>query len=174
MAYNNESNPPMPNIYSDKVLHNSYNRGAEIYIPVEGRPQVDPSVESLYKETTSGDLVAMRETERLNNLISEVFHESPYKDIDSEVGEDYKSLYVYLQKNDKLTKVFNDLKALVMDKVSKEYSEYDVIVGLFEFLDVDYKYMWKHVLSPAEKSIVYAETVRYSKVHKDNNLTELF
>lgn len=149
----------------DKILYNRYNRGADIVRDdAHIAPAIHTSIYDQYKETTTTDIVSLREWESLCNLIFEEYKKTELYELDKVQDRLIKRIFETPNSNvEELTALFNHLREVIL-KVYPDTTLKEIIYAVCESLQIDYKKLWDSVLTPKEKQEVISQlNLKYKK-----------
>jgi hypothetical protein len=130
-------------VNTGSILGNSYNNkdyGTDIN--ENSTISVAPAASDLYDEATTDDPDEIKRKERLNNLMYDLFTESPW--VEKYGGNDKK-----VEKKD-IEKVYTYFHHLIVD--INGYNELEAICTIAEFFQMNYKTIYSDVLGEKQKS----------------------
>jgi hypothetical protein len=149
MCINNEDN-----MNEDKIINNSFNSGEMAFREFTQTIKVDNRVSGLYEDQL-GDILEHRNFKALNDVIYEIFLESPFY-------QKYK-VPKRVDKND-MIKMYYFFKEELLKK--KDFSPMEIFIGFAEFFQINYDQLYNEVRVLDKESLLKELNEKYDFKNK--------
>lgn len=132
----------------DKILYNSYNRGAEITkVVTSEKPKINPLVDDNYRESkVDSDIVSIMEEDRLHEKMKMLWDNSKWGVLEQTDPDAIREIFNTQKFSDEMYSIFMMYVEFLRNE---ELSDYEIVLVFGDFFCVDYKILVDHIVPPS-------------------------